>query len=255
MNQHDRARLFATLHDKGNPLVLFNIWDPGSARAVAAAGAKAIATGSWSVAAALGNEDGEDVPLDLALDNARRIVAAVDLPVSIDIEGGYGTAPEAVANNAAQLIETGAIGCNFEDQIVSGDGVYSVEEQCARIAAIRGAADEAAVPFFINARTDLFLQADPPAHADYLEEAAHRARAYAAAGASGFFAPGLKQADHIRNLAEQSALPLNIMVMSDTPTNHELAALGVARISYGPIPYRGMFASLTDAARNALDLG
>ena len=161
MTQIDRAKLFTSLHVKGDPLVLFNVWDPGSARAVAEAGARAIATGSWSVAAALGCDDGEDVPLDLVLANAKRIVTAVDLPVTIDIEGGYAPAPQVVAENVRQLIEAGAVGCNFEDQIVSGDGLYSTEEQCARIAAIRSVAMEMAVPFFINARTDLFLQAEP----------------------------------------------------------------------------------------------
>jgi 2-methylisocitrate lyase-like PEP mutase family enzyme len=251
MTQVDRAKLFATLHAKGDPLVLFNIWDAGSARAVAQAGAQAIATGSWSVAAALGSTDGEDVPLDLVLANAKRIVAAVDLPVSIDFEGGYGKEPEAVAGNVARLIETGAIGCNFEDQIVGGDGLYSIDEQCARIEAIRRVADKAALPFFINARTDLFLRADPAAHAEHLEEAAQRARAYAKAGVSGFFAPGLKAPGLIRKLCEESALPVNIMVMSDTATTRELAGLGVARISHGPMPYRAMVASLTKAAQEA----
>ena len=255
MSQNDRAGLFASLHVIGDPLILFNIWDPGSARAVAEAGAKAIATGSWSVAAALGCDDGEDLPLDLSLANAKRVVAAVALPVSIDFEGGYGQTPEAVAGNAKRLIETGAVGCNFEDQIVGGDGLYSIEEQCARIAAIRRAADQASVPFFINARTDLFLQADPAAHADHLVEATRRAEAYARAGASGFFAPGLKQPEQIRKLCEQSPLPVNIMVMSDTPSNRDLAALGVARISYGPTPYREMAASLLTAARQALAAG
>lgn len=252
MTQADRAQFLTALHVKGDPLILFNIWDAGSARAVAEAGAKAIATGSWSVAAALGCDDGEDVPLELALANAKRVVASVDLPVTIDFEGGYGRTPAAVAFNATQLLETGAVGCNFEDQIVGGEGVYSIEEQCARIEAIRRAAERAAVPFFINARTDLFLQADPAQHADQIEEAARRAQAYAQAGASGFFAPGLIQAEQIRKLCAQSPLPVNIMVMPDLPSNRELAALGVARISHGPGPYRQMSESLTMAARQAL---
>lgn len=249
MTQIDRANLFASLHVKGDPLILFNIWDPGSARAVAEAGAKAIATGSWSVAAALGCDDGEDVPLDLSLANAKRVVIAVDLPVTIDFEGGYGQTPEAVAENVKQLIETGAVGCNFEDQIVGGDGLYSVDEQSARLEAIRRAAEQAAVPFFINARTDIFLQAEPADHHVHLEEAERRAQVYARAGASGFFAPGLSQPEQIRRLCDRSPLPVSIMVLSDMPSNQELAALGVARISYGPGPYREMIASLTRAAQ------
>jgi len=255
MTQIDRAHLFANLHVKGNPLILFNVWDPGSARAVAEAGAKAIATGSWSVAAALACDDGEDVPLDLVLANAKRIVAAVDLPVTIDFEGGYAQTPEAVAINAKRLIETGAVGCNFEDQVVGGDGLYSIDEQCARIEAIRLASEKANVPFFINTRTDLFLQADPREHNDHLEEALRRAHAYVRAGASGFFAPGLRQPEQIRKICEQSPLPVNIMVLSDAPSNLELSALGVARISYGPGPYREMIAALKAAAQKAFVTG
>ena len=252
MPQRNRAQLFASLHRKGDPLILFNIWDAGSARAVAESGAKAIATGSWSVAAAQGMDDGEDVPLELVLANARRIAAAVDLPVTIDFEGGYAPMLDALAGNAKELIETGAVGCNFEDQVVGGETLYPIDEQCARIEAIRRAADHAAIPFFINARTDLFLKAASVEHHAHLEEAARRARAYAKAGASGFFAPGLAQPDHIRTLCEQSPLPVNIMVLPGAPSNRELAALGVARISYGPIPYRDMTASLRTAAQQAL---
>lgn len=254
MTQVDRAEHFARLHVKGDPLVLFNIWDPGSARAVTEMGAKAIATGSWSVAAALGFDDGEELALELALANARRIVAAVDLPVTIDFEGGYAEAPAPLAENVRRLIDAGAVGCNFEDQIVGGDGLYSIEEQCARIAAIRRIAEQTSVPFFINARTDLFLQAEPDEHGSCLEEAERRGHAYADAGASGFFVPGLTQPEQIRKICEQAPLPVNIMMMADTPSRGELAAFGVARISYGPSPYREMIVALKAAANCALAL-
>jgi len=252
MTQIDQAKLFASLHVKGDPLILFNIWDPGSARAVADAGAKAIATGSWSVAAALGCDDGEDVPLDLVLANAKRIVGAVELPVTIDFEGGYGETAQAVGENTQQLLDTGAIGCNFEDQVVGGDGLYSIDDQCARIEAMSHSAEQVPVPIFINARTDIFLQADPSEHDDHIEEALRRAQAYARAGASGFFVPGLTQPKQIRKVCELSPLPVNIMVLPDVPSSRDLAALGVARISYGPGPYREMIASLKTAAQRAL---
>src|SRR5947209_6742877 len=144
---------FAKLHVAGNPLVLFNIWDAGSAQAVASAGAQAIATGSASVAAANGFGDGEEVPIEFALDNARRIVAAVDQPVTVDLEGGYAAEPGQAAGNVARLAATGAIGCNFEDQVVGTDRLYSIPDQVARIAAVRQAVGP---DFFINARTDIF---------------------------------------------------------------------------------------------------
>jgi 2-methylisocitrate lyase-like PEP mutase family enzyme len=247
--QTDRARRFAALHVKGEPLVLFNIWDAGSAGAVARAGARAVATGSLSVAAAQGYPDGEALPLDFALEIARRIAASVDLPVSVDFEGGYAHEPDDVRRNVERLIDAGAVGLNFEDQRVGGEGLYSVAEQQRRIAAAR-AADPA---LFVNARTDLFLkERDRSRHGDLIEEAIGRARAYAEAGASGFFAPGLVEADLIARLCAASPLPVNVMRLDGAPSNPELARLGAARISHGPAPYRAMIAALTLAAGAAL---
>src|SRR3546814_8849904 len=119
-SQKDKARQFATLHKPGEPLIRFNAWDPGGAMVWEEAGARAIATGSWSVAAAFGFEDGEKLPRELALANLERIVSAVSLPVTVDLEGGYGRAPAEVAETASRAIGAGAIGCNLEDQVVGG---------------------------------------------------------------------------------------------------------------------------------------
>lgn len=244
----DRQRAFAALHISGDPLVLFNIWDAGSARAVAEAGAQALATGSWSVAAAHGFDDAEDLPLDLAIANLERIVTATDLPVTLDFEGGYATAPEDVAANVVLVVNAGAVGVNFEDRVIGGEGVHATVEQCSRIVAIRAIAGDG---FFINARTDLFLQS---AHHDsaLLDAAIERASAYAEAGASGFFAPGLANKASIARLCEASPLPVNIMAFAGAPERARLADLGVARISHGPGPYRQAMAALTEAARAAL---
>ena len=123
---------FANLHVGGEPLVLFNAWDAGSATAVAKSGAKAIATGSASVAMANGFGDGEEVPLEFAIGNAERIVKAVELPVTVDFEGGYATDANGLTANGRRLAATGAIGCNFEDQIVGTDRLYDIAEQAAR---------------------------------------------------------------------------------------------------------------------------
>ena len=162
--QIERARAFHSLHVKGNPVVLYNAWDPGSAKIVEKAGAKAIATGSWPVAAAFGYADGEKIPLELALDNIKRIVAAVDLPVTMDLEGGYGVDPEIVARTVTLALRAGAIGFNFEDQIVGGSGLHDIAVQVRRIEAAAAAVKASAVPAFINARTDIFLKAKPDAH-------------------------------------------------------------------------------------------
>src|ERR1700754_2141910 len=125
--QKEKAKLFTSLHIKGSPVILFNIWDAGSARAIEEAGAKAIATGSWSVAAANGFDDGQKVPIDLAFANLERIVSAVGLPVTLDFEGGYATDIAELKENITRLIAAGGIGLNFEDRIVDGDGLHSIE--------------------------------------------------------------------------------------------------------------------------------
>ncbi|MDK2767295.1 isocitrate lyase/PEP mutase family protein [Sphingomonas sp.] len=241
---------FAALHVPGAPLVLINVWDAGSAKAVAAAGVKAIATGSASVAAANGFSDAESLPLDLAIANARRIVGAVDLPVSIDFEGGYAVAPDALASNVTLLAATGAIGCNFEDQVIGGSGMHAPEAQAARIAAIRAATGP---DFFINARTDLFLQAPSETHdAAKVDAAIARAHAYAAAGASGFFVPGLADLDLLARVCRESPLPVNFMAFPGAPDAAAVAAAGVARISHGPFPFRAAMRAVEDAARAVL---
>lgn len=245
--QKGRADEFARLHIKGEPLILFNIWDAGSAKAVQDAGAKAIATGSWSVAAANGFDDGENVSLDVSLDNLKRIATAVDLPVTLDLEGGYATDLGELQDNISKVIDAGAVGINFEDQVVGREGLYSIEEQADRIRAIREATS---IPLFINARTDVFLKTYPAEHTeDQLEDVLRRAAEYAKAGASGLFAPGLRDKNFIKKLCDDSAIPVNIMVLPDTPPAKDLAALGVARISHGPGPYRQMMEALTEAAR------
>lgn len=248
--QDDRARIFSALHTKGTPLVLHNIWDAGSAKAAAKAGASAIATGSWGVAAAQGFEDGEALPLTDLLRTARQIVGAVDVPVSVDFEGGYGVAPQVVAENLRKLLDTGAVGINFEDRVVGGSGLYDTADQSERIAALRAVADESGIPLFINARTDVFFQSDSAAHASCMKDALARALMYADAGASGIFVPGLTDADLIDEFCDVQALPVNVMRRGDAWDIKTLTRCGVARISHGPGPYIAALQSLTDAIQN-----
>ncbi|HEX8126435.1 MAG TPA: isocitrate lyase/phosphoenolpyruvate mutase family protein [Allosphingosinicella sp.] len=241
-----KFELFASLHRPGNPVVLYNAWDAGSAQAVAEAGAKAIATGSASVAAAHGFHDAEALPLELALTNAARVAAAVELPVTIDFEGAYGVKPEAVAANMKRLAETGAIGCNFEDQVIGGQGLHPTEAQAARIRAAREAVGG---DFFINARTDIFLKTKAATHEPAaIEEAIARARAYWEAGASGFFVPGLVDLDQLARICAASPLPVNFMAFPGAPEAGAVAAAGVARISHGPFPYKFAMKALKEAA-------
>ena len=252
-DQRAAARQFHSLHVRGQPLVLFNAWDAGSARAVADAGAKAIATGSWSVAAANGFADGEQLPFAFAMENLRRIVQAVALPVTIDLESGYGETPAAVGATVAATLDAGAIGCNLEDSFPADGSLRDIADQVTRLAAARRAADDAGMALFINARTDVFFQTSAAAHdAAMVDAALERARAYAAAGASGLFVPGVVAEALIARIAEASPLPVNIMAMPGVPDRKRLAHLGVARISHGPGPYRGAMQWLTAAAKAAM---
>src|ERR1017187_1344716 len=247
-----KAEQFRALHIPGKPLILFNIWDAGGAKAVTRGGAKAIATGSWSVANANGFADGEFIPLALAIDNLRRIVGATDLPVTIDLESGYGDTSEVVGETIGLAIDAGAVGCNLEDSFPANGRLRETVDQGDRIRRARQTADAANIRFFINARTDIFFQRSPELHDDAMVvEAIERARAYAEAGADGLFAPGLADITLIARLAEASPLPLNIMVGDATPPVRALAEHGVARVSHGPRPYLVAMKALEQAARAA----
>ncbi|WP_347717524.1 isocitrate lyase/phosphoenolpyruvate mutase family protein [Sphingomonas sp.] len=239
---------FAALHVPGNPVVLYNVWDAGSARAVAAAGAKALATGSHPVADANGWPDGEQVPIEFALANAERVVRSVELPVSVDFEGGYAVDPAIGAANVARLKQTGAIGCNFEDQVIGGEGLHPRAEQARRIAAIR---DAVGSDFFINARTDLLLK-NKDADDALIGEVIDRGKAFADAGASGFFVPRITDPRHIERVVKAVPLPLNAIAFPGAPATAVWALAGVARISHGPFPHMALMKQLEDSARAAI---
>ena len=159
MPEINKAEHFKSLHVAGNPLVVYNIWDAGSAMCLAQQGATAIATGSLSVGASQGFADGEVIPLQRALETAQQIAQSVDIPVSLDFEGGYARDPETLKANIKAVIATGVIGINLEDQIVKGTRLYALTEQVARLKAVRHAAEQQGMPLFLNARTDIFKNA------------------------------------------------------------------------------------------------
>jgi 2-methylisocitrate lyase-like PEP mutase family enzyme len=239
---------FASLHRPGDPVILYHIWDPGSAKAVAAAGAKAIATGSHPVGDASGFGDGQQVPIDFVMDNARRVAAAVAVPVTVDFESAYSVDPEEGSANVARLKATGAVGCNFEDQVIGGEGLHPLDRQCRRIRAIR---DSVGPDFFINARTDLFLKTQTYDDA-LLDETIERGKAFADSGASGFFVPRLSDPRQVERVVKAVPLPLNVIAFPGAPANREWANAGVARISYGPFPLRALMKQLEESARAAL---
>jgi 2-methylisocitrate lyase-like PEP mutase family enzyme len=243
-----RYETFAALHVPGDPVILYNIWDVGSALAVIAAGAKALATGSHPVADANGWPDGQQVPMDFAFANAKRIVDSVEVPLTVDFEGAYSTDPGDGGANVALLKETGAVGCNFEDQVIGGEGVHPLDLQMRRIAAIR---DAVGSDFYINARTDLFLKTQTYDYA-LVDQVIERGKAFAEAGASGFFVPRLSDPRQIERVVREVPLPLNVIAFPGAPDKKIWADAGVARISHGPFPHRALMAKLTEMAREAI---
>ena len=244
MSQAKKAKYFESLHKKGAPILLYNAWDSGSAVTIQGAGAKAIATSSWSVADAQGYEDGEQIPRELV----EQIVARISATVDFDFEGGYSDDNKKLALNVSRLMDLGVIGINFEDQIVARGGLYSTKRQAGRIAVIRQVADQKALPFFINARTDVFLQGRVSRRS--MREAVERSATYAAAGASGFFIPGLADIASIAQIAKEVQLPVNVEMSDGMPSISRLIKAGVSRISHGLVPYiKAMTALETDAAK------
>ncbi len=251
MSQADKAALFRRLHQGPGILVLPNVWDVASARIVEQAGFPAIATSSAGVAFALGYPDGERISRDEMTSVVARIVAHVGVPVTADMEAGYGRGPEDAAATVRAVIAAGAVGMNFEDsQGEGGEPLLAEALQVERVRAAREAANATGVPFVLNARTDVFLeQVGEPA--GRLAHAVRRLDAYRSAGADCLFAPGVSDPATIAMLVKEVHGPLNVLAVEASPPIRELERLGVARVSLGSGPMR---AGLTVLRRLAEEL-
>jgi 2-methylisocitrate lyase-like PEP mutase family enzyme len=240
----EKVELFRALHVPGDPLVLFNIWDAGSAKAVAEAGAKAIATGSYAVAETNGFKDGETLPIEVALENLRRIVSVTDLPVTIDMEAGYGETLDEVTGSVAGALAAGAVGINLEDRLPGTAEPMPLDEAAKRVAAA------ASTGIHVNARTDVYLGRKLEDYTPALiDDVIERAQAYAGAGAGSLFVPFLGDHFTIARICERSPLPVNVLWAPGRGTPPELAALGVARISFGHGPWAAAMAWFGEQAR------
>jgi 2-methylisocitrate lyase-like PEP mutase family enzyme len=239
MSSKEKAEALRALHVAGDPVVLVNVWDAASARVVAAAGARAIATASWSIAAAHGFGDGEQIPRDEMIAAVGLVARTVELPVTADLERGYADAGETIA----LAIEAGAVGCNLADSLAD-DTLRPTAEHAERVAAARANGEELGVPVVINARTDAYLT-DLPAE-ERLAAAIERGEAYMDAGADCIFVPGLRDLETIAELCTH--FPVSVIGASPRA---EVAAAGVSRISYGP---GGMGIALAALRREAESL-
>jgi 2-methylisocitrate lyase-like PEP mutase family enzyme len=252
--QKNKADVFRALHSGSEVLLLPNAWDVASARIVEESGVPAIATTSAGIAFSLGYPDGERIPKEEMLAAVARIASAVEVPVTADVEGGYGNRPEDAARTARAVIEAGAVGMNLED--ASGDSGHPLVELTLQLEKIRAVRQEAArrgVPIVLNARTDVYLlQVGDPAKR--YDEALRRLSAFREAGADCVFVPGVRDAATIGRLVADLQCPLNILGGPGSPSVPELRKLGVARVTLGSGPMRaslGLLRRLAEEVRSA----
>ncbi len=242
------AQHFRQLHRPGDPVLLANCWDAGSARLIERCGATAMATTSAGLAWAHGYPDGDTLPLTVLTTAVAEIVRVISVPLSVDVEGGYSTDPDQVGRVVTAVLDAGGVGINIED------GWAEVDLLAAKIGAARAAGERAGVPLFINARTDVYLKGlVPPEQA--VEETLRRAAVYRDAGADGIFAAGINDAGEIRAVAAGIGLPLNVLVVPSLPDVAQLGGLGVARVSAGSGIAQTMMGVARDAATEFLGTG
>ncbi|MFJ4210622.1 isocitrate lyase/phosphoenolpyruvate mutase family protein [Paenarthrobacter sp. NPDC089675] len=247
-----KAEHFRALHDAGPaPLVLVNVWDAASARVVQDAGATAIATSSSAVSWSLGFRDGDHVPWGLAMAALGRVVAATSLPVSADIETGYGRTDDELRATIHAVLDAGAVGINIEDSGV--EPLTDIAEQSRRIALIRATADDRGIPLFINARTDTYLSGQFPETA--YEETLTRAEAYLTAGADGIFVPGVVDLHVLHELSSHIPAPVNALGGVGSPSPLELHDAGIRRVSIGGNTAKAAYAKVARVATEILGDG
>ena len=228
---NERAERLLALHQPGNPVVLPTVWDAWSARLAVDAGFAALTVGSHPVADSVGKADQEGMTYDDVVTRVKQITAAVDVPVSVDIESGYAESPTILITG---LLEAGAVGLNIEDTVHSEGGrLRSSSEHAELVGALRKAADAAGVHVVINARTDLFLRQDGD-ESDRVDRAIARLKEAAAAGADSLYPVGRHDPDTLRRLATELPLPINAIALPDQDDPASFGPLGVGRISFGP---------------------
>jgi 2-methylisocitrate lyase-like PEP mutase family enzyme len=227
----ERAQALLALHQPGNPVILPTVWDAWSARLAVDAGFAALTVGSHPLADSIGKADQEGMTFEDVLTRVKQITAAVDVPISVDIESGYGESPTRLITG---LLDAGAVGLNIEDTVHSEGGrLRSSSEHAELVGALRKAADAAGVHVVINARTDLFLRQDGD-ESDRVDRAIARLKESAAAGADSLYPVGRHDPDTLRRLATELPLPINAIALPDQSDPASFGPLGVGRISFGP---------------------
>lgn len=239
---------FKSMHFGDRALFLPNAWDTLSAIILEQAGFQAIGTTSWGVSNSFGYTDGEKISFEELLAVAGKIINAVSIPVSVDIETGYADSPETVAENVLEIAKLGAAGINIEDSYKDNSGLKDSADHSGVLSLTRARLDEGGfTDFYINARIDTYFQLENP-----LEETINRANAYSASGATGVFVPGLHQADQIKAVVDAINVPLNLLSLPNLTDTHALEAIGVKRFSIGNALSDATIAFIEESARKLL---
>ncbi len=240
--QRAKAVRLLELHRSGRLLILPNVWSPIGARLLEAKGYPAVATASAAISSSLGYMDGERLQRSTMIDMIGRIAGSVDVPVTADIEAGYGDSLDELAETIELLLDSGAVGINLEDSLEEGGELRAVDQQCSRIAHARQVADRRGIPLVINARTDSFVSGPFADNAERIEDCVERAQAYAEAGADCVYPMGPGDLDTLRHLRERIEAPLNVLVTEGAVSLTQMQEIGINRASLGPFVFRSCLA-------------
>jgi len=250
-----KAEKLRALHRRGHPVVLVNAWDVATARIFEKAGLEAVATTSAGIAFASGYPDGQKISRERMLEAVARICAAVSVPVTADMEAGFGDTPEEIDRAAVGVLEAGAVGLNLEDGTGRPEApLADLALQVEKIRAVVAASRRHGVPIVLNARTDVYLSRVGP-ETGRLAETIRRGRAYRDAGADCVFIPGVTDPAVLGALVKQLACPVNVLAVAGSPSIADLARLGVARVSLGSGPMRAAMTQMQRLAEEVLTQG
>jgi 2-methylisocitrate lyase-like PEP mutase family enzyme len=246
--QQRKAQALRELHSAGKLLVLPNVWDPVGARVLVATGYRAVATASAAISASLGFQDGERIYRSTMLAVVSRIAHAVDVPVTADMESGYGATIGELEETTRALIESGAVGLNIEDSLPEGGALRPIREQAERIGTVRAAAAARGIPLVINARIDTLLEGEASERERQIEETIERAAAYAEAGADCVYPIGPGDEATLNVLRARIASPINVLATPAAAPLETMAAIGINRVSFGPFIFRSCLRKFSDIA-------
>ncbi|MBL8063574.1 MAG: isocitrate lyase/phosphoenolpyruvate mutase family protein [Anaerolineales bacterium] len=255
MSQSAKAQALLSLHTNGKLLILPNVWNPIGARMLEAKGFPAVATASAAIAESLGYSDGEQIKLETMLEMVARIVRSVDLPVTADFEAGYSDTIEGLQENISRLLDTGAVGINFEDSWDDSSHLRPIAEQVERIKAVREAAARKGIPLVVNARADSFFADGFASDDERIEDVITRVNAYIQAGADCVYPIGRGDRETLTVLRKRIHAPINVLATAKTASLRELQEIRINRVSFGPYIFRSLLAKTSAMYDEIKNLG